>query len=215
MSKPKITETDISKLTLSIHETFQQTIQGEGFWSGTPCDFIRLHGCPVGCWFCDTGYSSQETVKPPSKTFKTLDNLLRELKSEHIVISGGEPFIHKELPELVDALNDADKFVSIETSGSFFQPVKDTWITLSPKEHLNDRYPVLDELWGLANEIKLIISTGQEIDFYKKKLDALNIPIYLQPEWNGINKTLPLTIELVIEYKYRLSLQTHKLIGVQ
>jgi len=215
MVKPKITETDISKLTLPIHETFQQTIQGEGFWSGTPCDFIRLYGCPAGCWFCDTGYSSQETVKRPSRTFKTLDNLLRELKSEHIVISGGEPFIHKELPELVDALNGADKFVSIETSGSFFQPVKDAWITLSPKEHLNDRYPVLGELWGMADEIKIVISKGDEVDFYRSKLESLNIPIYLQPEWYCKKETLPLTLELVKEYGYRLSLQTHKIIGVQ
>lgn len=42
--------------SIPVHETFQETIQGEGYWSGTPCDFIRLSGCPVGCWFCDTGY---------------------------------------------------------------------------------------------------------------------------------------------------------------
>ena len=37
-------------------ETFQDTIQGEGAQVGRPCDFIRLYGCPVGCYFCDTGY---------------------------------------------------------------------------------------------------------------------------------------------------------------
>ena len=32
-------------LTIPVHETFQETIQGEGYWSGTPCDFIKLQGC--------------------------------------------------------------------------------------------------------------------------------------------------------------------------
>jgi organic radical activating enzyme len=215
MSKLIVEDVKAPCLTFPIHETFQQSIQGEGFWSGTPCDFIRLYGCPVGCWFCDTGYSSKETGKPPTKTFKTIEDLIGELRSEHIVISGGEPFIHKELPELVEALNGADKFVAIETSGSFFQPVNDAWITLSPKEHLNNRYPVLNELWGMANEIKIVISKGDEVDFYRSKLEDLNIPIYLQPEWNYKKGTLPLTLELVKEHGYRLSLQTHKIIGVQ
>jgi len=207
--------------SIPVHETFQETIQGEGYWSGTPCDFIRLSGCPVGCWFCDTGYSRQETVKPPPRTLRTFDSLIGELKSNHVVISGGEPFIHKELPELVDALNDAGKFVSIETSGCFYQPVKDVWITLSPKEHLNNAYPVLDIIWRMANEIKLVITNnniytnGDDIGFYKEKFYKLNIPIYLQPEWNNKTETIPLTLELVKKYGYRLSLQTHKFIGVE
>ena len=41
---------------INIHETFQETLQGEGYHTGTACDFIRTYGCPVGCYFCDTGY---------------------------------------------------------------------------------------------------------------------------------------------------------------
>lgn len=200
--------------SIPVHETFQETVQGEGYWSGTPCDFIRLSGCPVGCFFCDTGYSDYETVKPP-RLLRTFNSLIGELKSKHIVISGGEPFIHKELPDLVDNINCNDKFITIETSGSFYQPVTDVWITLSPKEHINKHYPVLDTLWNIANEIKIVISDGKEIEFYKDKLENLKVPIYLQPEWFSINKTMPLTLELVKQYGYKLSLQTHKLIGVQ
>lgn len=208
-------------LTIPVHETFQETIQGEGYWSGTPCDFIRLSGCPVGCWFCDTGYSRQEAVKPPKGEVRTFESLISELKSNHVVISGGEPFIHKELPDLVDALNEVGKFVSIETSGSFYQLVRDAWITLSPKEHLNNAYPVLDVIWGMADEVKLVITNnniytnGNEVGFYKEKFDKLNIPIYLQPEWYNKTETIPLTLELVKKYGYRLSLQTHKFIGVE
>ena len=47
-------------MKFNIQETFQNTIQGEGYHSGRPCDFIRLYGCPVGCFFCDTGYASPD-----------------------------------------------------------------------------------------------------------------------------------------------------------
>jgi organic radical activating enzyme len=50
-------------MNILIHETFQQTVQGEGHWVGLPVDFIRLAGCPVGCHFCDTGYANGNQVK--------------------------------------------------------------------------------------------------------------------------------------------------------
>jgi organic radical activating enzyme len=143
--------------------------------------------------------------------------LLTELKSPKVVISGGEPFIHKNLPELVQALLDIDKQVSIETSGSYWQEVsKQVWITLSPKQHLSPKYPVQERFWTRANEIKLVISTGQELDFYREYLvPSLNLPIYLQPEWNDRSSTIPMTMELLKQNpSYRLSLQTHKYIGV-
>ena len=47
-------------MEFNVHETFQDTVQGEGYHAGTPADFIRLYGCPVGCFFCDTGYASPD-----------------------------------------------------------------------------------------------------------------------------------------------------------
>ena len=40
-------------IKFNVQETFQSTLQGEGYNSGRVCDFIRLYGCPVGCFFCD------------------------------------------------------------------------------------------------------------------------------------------------------------------
>jgi len=54
---------------LRIHEYFLETIQGEGFWSGCPADFIRLWGCPVGCSFCDTGDDTTNLWKSRGITF--------------------------------------------------------------------------------------------------------------------------------------------------
>jgi organic radical activating enzyme len=122
------------------------------------------------------------------------------------------------LPQLVQALLKLGKQVSIETSGSYWQEVNEqAWITLSPKQHVSPNYPVQEQFWTRANEIKLVISTGQELDFYKKYFSSsLNMSIYLQPEWNERSLTIPRTLELLKQNPgYRLSLQTHKFIGVQ
>ncbi len=204
------------ELKLPIHETFQSTVQGEGYWTGSLVDFIRLAGCPVRCPWCDTGYADGGKGLPHVP--RSIAELLAELKSPRVVISGGEPFIHKNLAQLVQALLELGKQVSIETSGSYWQEVNEqAWITLSPKQHVSPNYPVQEQFWTRANEIKLVISTGQELDFYKKYFSSsLNMSIYLQPEWNERSLTIPMTLELLKQNPgYRLSLQTHKFIGVQ
>ncbi len=204
------------QVKLPIHETFQSTVQGEGFWTGTLVDFIRLAGCPVGCPWCDTGYGNGGKGLPSVP--QSIAQLLAELQSPRVVITGGEPFIHRDLPELVEALLEAGKQVSIETSGAYWQDVSPlAWITLSPKEHVNPKYPVQELFWTRSNEVKLVVSTGEEVEFYHKHL-AINvdIPVFLQPEWNSKESAIPLILELLkLNPSHRLSLQTHKFIGVQ
>ncbi|WP_435183311.1 7-carboxy-7-deazaguanine synthase QueE [Cylindrospermopsis raciborskii G7] len=206
----------ILEIKLPIHETFQSTVQGEGYWTGSLVDFIRLSGCPLSCPWCDTGYADGGANLPRFE--RTIGELLAELKSPRIVISGGEPFIHKHLPELVEALLDAGKQVNIETSGSFWKEVPlSAWITLSPKEHINPKYPVQNQFWSRANEAKIVIETGQEIEFYQEQLSAHpDLCVYLQPEWNSSSKSLALILQLLQQKPdYKLSLQTHKYIGLQ
>lgn len=203
-------------ITIPVHETFQQTIQGEGYWAGTPVDFIRLAGCPVGCPWCDTGYADGGKGLP--RNVRSFDELLAELVSPRVVISGGEPFIYPQLPDLVRVLEDSGRQVSIETSGAFWQDVSDLcWITLSPKEHINPRYPVVSPMWRRASEIKLVIDVGDELEFYRCRLaENSTIPVFLQPQWTDIERTLPLVLEKLKQFPgYRLSVQLHKYIGVQ
>lgn len=206
----------LGTLTIPIHECFQETVQGEGYWTGTPVDFIRLAGCPIGCAWCDTGYAEGGRELP--RSMRTIDELVAELKSNRVIISGGEPFIHKQLPNLIIAIKRTGKQVSIETSGAFWLDVpEDTWITLSPKEHVS-KYPVHPRFWGRVDEIKIIISTGNELDFYKDHLSLKksSCQIFLQPEWNQREMTISKILEILkSQPTYRLSLQTHKLIGVR
>ena len=206
----------ILQVKLPIHETFQCTVQGEGFWTGTLVDFIRLAGCPIGCPWCDTGYANGGKGLPIVP--RSIAQLVSQLQSPRVVITGGEPFIHRDLPELVAVLLAADKQVSIETSGAYWQDVSPlAWITLSPKEHVNPKYPVQELFWTRSNEIKLVVSTGEEVKFYHNHLaNNVNMPVFLQPEWNSRVAAIPIILKLLQQNpSYRLSLQTHKFIGVQ
>ncbi|NET57312.1 MAG: 7-carboxy-7-deazaguanine synthase QueE [Symploca sp. SIO2E6] len=198
-----------------IHETFQETIQGEGYWTGTPADFIRLAGCPVRCPWCDTGYSDGGVGLP--RLTRSFEELIAQLRSPYVVITGGEPFLHPQLPELVAAIGATGRKVSIETSGTFWREVPQwVWVTLSPKEHVSPQYLVKPRMWQRANEIKLVIATGSELDFYAQHLLLEeDIPVFLQPEWSQNTYTVPLVLELLRKFpRYRLSLQLHKYIGV-
>tara|TARA_Y100000310_G_scaffold189503_1_gene189475 strand:+ start:32 stop:655 length:624 start_codon:yes stop_codon:yes gene_type:complete len=207
-------------LKFNIQETFQNTIQGEGYHSGRPCDFIRLYGCPVGCFFCDTGYASPDGdyyKKKLPKHIKTIEQLQDELKSNYIVISGGEPFIHKKLPDLCRALLRLNKDVGIETSGSYWQNIPfETFITLSPKEHISPKYPVLDKFWERSNELKIVISKLEDFEFYREKSKLFKGFKYLQPEYNDFNNSIQKILNLLKTHNdFKLSLQTHKILNIQ
>ena len=64
---------------------------------------------------------------------------------------------------------------------------------------------------------KLVVSTGEEVDFYYNYLKKnVKIQVFLQPEWNSKESAIPIILELLKNNPiYRLSLQTHKFIGVQ
>lgn len=201
---------------LLIHETFQQTVQGEGSHSGLPVDFIRLGGCSVGCSWCDTGYGNGAV--PSLMGRRSIDSLIAELKSLHCVVSGGEPFQQKGLIDLVEAIEKDGRICHIETSGARWLDVSDrAWITLSPKAHLGKS--VDDRFWARADEIKIVISSADDFDYYETRgiLDKNLCSIFLQPEWGDRERTIPLVLKILKTSKkdLRLSLQMHKTIGVR
>lgn len=200
---------------IPVHETFGPTIQGEGFWTGALVDFVRLAGCPVGCPWCDTGYADGGKGLPNSKV--SFQAILTGIQCNRVVISGGEPMIHPRLPLLVDTLLSRQKHVSIETSGAFWQPVSPlAWVTLSPKAHISPKYPVHEVVWNRANEIKLVIDDGSELDFYGDKITKFSGYVYLQPQWENKEKAVNVILKILQKYPHwKMSMQTHKFIGVQ
>ena len=100
---------------LRITEVFH-SIQGESSWSGLPCTFVRLTGCPLRCVWCDTEYAFHGGER------RTLDEIVAEVRSigtSLVEITGGEPLAHPNAFPLASRLLDEGFTVLVETSGAF------------------------------------------------------------------------------------------------
>ncbi len=103
-----------------IAETFY-SIQGEGELTGVPSFFIRASGCNLRCAWCDTPYASWN----PEGVRRSPAELVSEAKlhpGRHAVLTGGEPMIAPELPELAAALRAEGFHITIETAGTVPPP---------------------------------------------------------------------------------------------
>ena len=98
--------------SLRINEIFH-SIQGESTWSGLPCVFVRLSGCPLRCTYCDTEYAFREGTR------RSVEELLQEVLAidcELVEFTGGEPLVQPAVFPLMTALCDAGRTVLVETS---------------------------------------------------------------------------------------------------
>ena len=77
--------------TLKICEFFDQTIQGEGYWIGTPSMFLRFSGCHVNCDFCDT--KEIWTQGDYYLISEIVETIIRHIGRQHLVITGGSPLL--------------------------------------------------------------------------------------------------------------------------
>jgi 7-carboxy-7-deazaguanine synthase len=99
---------------LRVTEVFH-SIQGESSWIGYPCTFIRLTGCPLRCVWCDTEYAFYGGEKI---SLADLMTKVRQIGTNLVEITGGEPLIHRNAFVLVRMLLDEGFTVLIETSGA-------------------------------------------------------------------------------------------------
>ncbi|MGD0571557.1 MAG: 7-carboxy-7-deazaguanine synthase QueE [Sedimentisphaerales bacterium] len=115
-----------------VNEIFH-SIQGEGLLAGTPSVFIRLAGCPVGCVWCDTKYAwdANEGEELP---IPEIVNRIVHWPCRYVVITGGEPMVNPQLPDLVKALKERNKHITIETAGiKFVAGLACDLMSVSPK----------------------------------------------------------------------------------
>ncbi len=195
---------------LPIVETFH-SVQGEGLWTGVSAYFIRLAGCDVGCPWCDTKISW--STKPHGKV--AVADLVQQAQAANpfmVVVTGGEPLMH-DLTPLTQALKQAGLRIHLETSGAHPFSGQFDWISLSPKRFK----PPQPEIYALAHELKVVIATADDLAWAEAQ--AARVPAttvkLLQPEWTSDDSQ-----QLVFDYvkqhpDWRISLQTHKFLGVK
>lgn len=177
-----------------INEIFY-SLQGEGFHTGTPALFIRFSGCNLKCSFCDTKHEEGEWMSDEDIVAKA-----KECPAKMVVLTGGEPSLWID-EAFVEKLHQAGKYVCIETNGTHPIPDSLDWITCSPKGA-----PVV---LTRIDEVKVVYTGDEDVEPY------LTLPAqvhFLQP--CSCKNTQEVVTYIQEHPQWRLSLQTHKWIGI-
>lgn len=194
-----------------ISETFY-SLQGEGELTGVPSVFIRTAGCNLRCNWCDTPYASWN----PEGVERPVDDLVAEVNSHparHVVLTGGEPMIAKNIRDLASALRAAGQHITIETAATVAPAgIACDLASLSPKlansapddrlpaawreRHEATRWnPEAIRAWvdGYTYQFKFVVSTPADVAEMETLLASLerDIPrhkILLMPEAVSLEK---------------------------
>lgn len=158
---------------LWVQEIFP-TLQGEGPYAGEPAVFLRLAGCNLKCWFCDTDFESG-TLHLSATALVT--RLLRESKSyaistKLVVITGGEPLRQNIVP-LLRVMREYGLRAQIETAGTVWVPGLEALLSVSQQSHERDIDIVCSPKTGKVHEMieryclhyKYIVSTNFPVDW--------------------------------------------------
>lgn len=127
------------------------SVQGEGFLTGTPSIFVRTSGCNLRCGFCDTPYTSWS----PEGEDLELDEILERvapLDARHAVLTGGEPMLYAELVPLAAELRRRGMHVTIETAGTLDLPIECDLMSISPKLSNSTPSAERDARWHVRHE---------------------------------------------------------------
>lgn len=173
------------------------SLQGEGYHTGTPAVFVRLSGCNLRCPFCDTDHSAGELM-----TADEIAGAAEQYAPRTLILTGGEPALQADA-ELIDALHTRGFDIHIETNGTRPLPPGIDWVTCSPKYEP----VVLDRI----DELKIVYQ-GQDVEAIADSLPTAG-HYFLQP-CSGTNTAE--VVRYILEHpRWRLSLQTHKLIDIR
>jgi 7-carboxy-7-deazaguanine synthase (Cx14CxxC type) len=210
-------------LTYSVKEIFY-TLQGEGAQAGRPAVFCRFSGCNLWsgresdragavCQFCDTDFVGTDGERggkfaAAEQLAAVIDSLwpASYAPSKYVVFTGGEPLLQLDAA-LIDAMHARGFEIAIETNGTIDVPEGVDWICVSPK--FGSELKVKK-----GSELKLVIpQLGQRLADYER-LDFTHF--YLQPmDGPRVEANTRLAIETCkANPKWKLSLQTHKLLQI-
>jgi 7-carboxy-7-deazaguanine synthase (Cx14CxxC type) len=211
-------------MTYAVKEIFY-TLQGEGARAGRPAVFLRFAGCNLWsglerdragavCKFCDTDFVGTDGAD--GGKFAGAVSLARAVRAAwpahgggkpYAVLTGGEPLLQLDAP-LIDALHDEGFEIAIETNGTLEPPPGIDWVCVSPKAEA-------EQMLRGGDELKLVYPqengepekyAGQDFRYF-----------FLQP-MDGPERdanTRAATDYCLRHPQWRLSLQTHKLLGIR
>ena len=196
------------------------SLQGEGRNTGRAAVFVRFAGCNLRCPFCDTEFSiysemSAETLL--AAIFSAVGGFAADTPPL-IVLTGGEPTLQAD-EALIALLHHHGYEVAMESNGTRPAPDNLDWLTVSPKDWWHPSGEWWRENPHRINELKIVFDEDTPA-----RLSSLPLPpaalLYLQPCDTGDAARNAAIVHQCVDYikrhpRWRLSLQTHKLIGIE
>jgi 7-carboxy-7-deazaguanine synthase len=200
------------------------TLQGEGFHAGRPAVFCRFTSCNLWtgreedraraiCTFCDTDFVG--TNGPGGGRFRdatalaeAIDNAWPDAGSAHrmVVCTGGEPLLQLD-SEVVDALHARGFYIAVETNGTQPAPAGLDWICVSPKIGAPLKLTAGDELKLVYPQAGGDPEQFEHLDFSSFRISPMDGP--------NIRENTAAAVEYCLKRpQWRLSLQTHKYLGI-
>jgi 7-carboxy-7-deazaguanine synthase len=213
---------------LQIREIFY-SLQGEGPYAGLPAVFIRLSGCNLSCWFCDTTWDTLTDERMSAIA------VAKAARAKHpdvalAVITGGEPLL-QPLEELISQLQGENfDVIQIETNGTLWQPCLEDddviAVVVSPKtRNIHPEFMTRPNTYwkyvaaGPLSQKDGLPETDTQIVDGEARGGAParppeDAPIYIQP-CDGEARSLRNAVASSLRHGHRLSIQLHKLAGIR
>jgi len=200
------------------------TLQGEGAHAGRAAVFCRFAGCNLWngreqdrteaiCQFCDTDFVGTDGTL--GRRYASADDLADTIASQwtgenanrYVVLTGGEPMLQLDSP-LVDALHARGFAIGVETNGTIVPPAGLDWICVSPKAGA-------DLVVRAGHELKLVFPQAEaspekfaDLAFERFSLQPMDGPDVIENTARAVDYCLR-------HPQWRLSLQTHKTLGIR
>ena len=210
-------------MAYSIKELFY-TLQGEGAHAGRPAVFCRFAGCNLWsgreedratavCRFCDTEFVGTDGTGGGRFDAAGLADAAAclwpagDAAARFIVLTGGEPLLQVDA-ELVDALQDRGFYVAVETNGTIPPPRNLDWVCVSPKAGAELVVRRGDELKVVVPQEGLDLDALAELEFGVHSLQPMDGPRARENTAWAVQACLE-------DPRWKLSLQTHKVIGIR
>ncbi|HDR1022286.1 TPA: 7-carboxy-7-deazaguanine synthase QueE [Pasteurella multocida] len=198
----------------NIVEIFE-SLQGEGFNTGMPSIFVRFGKCNLACPWCDTNYNQYATW-----SLSQIVQKVRSFSAKNIIITGGEPTIVPKIEHLLDALKAEGYFLAIETNGLKTIPSQIDYIATSPKRLYQHKYQ--QKCIPFANEVRIVADEDvfnfcEQIEQQIQAERYYLSPCEIEGEMNLLETITQIGLlnQRVNKPKWQLSIQTHKLIGIE
>lgn len=160
---------------MKIYSIFK-SLQGEGLTIGAPTTFIRTSGCPLRCTYCDT---PQAFDKGEQMTLDVILKKVRQMKSRHVCLTGGEPLAQRDATRLIQMILDQGYHLVVETNGAMpldeLPCVENLTISMDikcPSSGESEKMLFENiEVLGPTDQLKFIIQDDADYEFAKRIID--------------------------------------------